>query len=44
MEVEVKEFTLIELLNMLIKESSLYITNIKDLLDELKLVKIINAM
>ena len=44
MEVEVKEFTLIELLNMLIKESSLYIGNIKDLLDELKLVKIINAM
>ncbi len=40
----VEESTLIELLNIIIKDSSINITNIKELSDESKLVNIINTM
>lgn len=39
-----KEFTLIELLNMILKESSVYIASIKELSDESKAAKILNIM
>ncbi len=39
-----KEKTLLELLNMIIKESSLTIANSKDLSDESKLIPIIRIM
>jgi hypothetical protein len=40
----VEESTLIELLNIIIKDSSINISNIKELSDESKLVNIINTM
>ena len=40
----IEESTLIELLNIIIKDSSINISNIKELSDESKLVNIINTM
>jgi len=40
----VEESILVELLNIIIKDSSINISNIKELSDESKLVNIINTM